>query len=94
MSQFSFSVALAVTQSVLASTKWLSVKLQGPYVDVACAHRDIDTVKATLQGTRCNVNTIDALHPSNRNGSRCWDQEVCTTPDEQSLAECPSTELQ
>ena len=38
------------TQSVLAYTKGLSVKLQGKYmyVHVALAHRDVDVMKATL----------------------------------------------
>ena len=58
MSQFSFTVALVATQNVLAYTKGLSVKLQGHYVDVARAHRDVDTVKATLQGVRSNVSTF------------------------------------
>lgn len=43
LSQFSFIVTLVATQSVLAYTKGLSVKLQGPYVDIACAHREIET---------------------------------------------------
>ena len=38
MSQFSFIVALVLTQKVLAYTKGLSVKLQGRYVDVVRAH--------------------------------------------------------
>ena len=50
LSQFSFVVTLVATQSVLAYTKGLSVKLQGAYVDVACAHREIETVKSTLEG--------------------------------------------
>ena len=58
MSQFSFTVALVATQSVLAYTKGLSVKLQDRYVDVAHAHRDVETVNATLQGARSNVSTF------------------------------------
>lgn len=58
MSQFSFTVALVATQNVLAYTKGLSVKLQGQYVDVARAHRDVENVKATIQGARSNVNTF------------------------------------
>ena len=38
LSQFSFVVTLVATQSVLAYTKGLSVKLQGAYVDVARGH--------------------------------------------------------
>ena len=59
LSQFSFIVTLVASHSVLAYTKGLSVKLQGPYVDVARAHREVETVKATLEGARCNV---DAYH--------------------------------
>jgi len=60
MSQSAFIVALVTTQSILAYTKGLSVKLQGPYVDVARAHREIKTVKAALQGIRSNVTTFHA----------------------------------
>ena len=60
LSQFSFIVTLVVTQSVLAYTKGLSVKLQGPYMDVARAHREIETVKATLEEARSNVDTYHA----------------------------------
>ena len=52
--------ALVTTQSILAYSKGLSVKLQGPYVDVARAHREIETVKAALQGIRSNVTTFHA----------------------------------
>ena len=38
LSQFSFVATLVATQSVLAYTKSLSVKLQGAYVDVARGH--------------------------------------------------------
>jgi len=41
MSQFSFIVTLVSTHYVLAYTKGLSVKLQGPYVDIARAHLQI-----------------------------------------------------
>ena len=58
MLHFSFIVALVATHRVLAYTKGLSVKLQGPYVDVARAHREIETVKATLQGVRSNVESF------------------------------------
>lgn len=56
MSQFSFVVALVATQNILTYTKGLSVKLQGPYVDVVRAYRDIKNVKATLLGARSRVN--------------------------------------
>ena len=38
ISQFTFIVALVLTQRVLAYTKGLSVTLQGRYVDVANMH--------------------------------------------------------
>ena len=41
LSQFPFIVGLHITQAVLGYTKGLSIKLQGKYVDVARAHRDI-----------------------------------------------------
>lgn len=47
MSQFSFIVALVLTQKVLSYTKGLSIKLQGRYVDVVRAHREIETVRST-----------------------------------------------
>ena len=59
ISQFSFIVALALTQKVLAYTKGLSVKLQGTYTDVVCAHRDVESVKTTVKRVRSRV---DAFH--------------------------------
>ena len=58
MSQFSFIVALVLTQKVLAYTKGLSVKLQGRYVDVVRAHRDIERVKTTIRGVRSRVDSF------------------------------------
>ena len=58
--RFSFIMALVATQRVLAYTKGLSVKLQGPYVDVARAHREIENVQTTLQGVRSNVKSFHA----------------------------------
>ena len=60
MLRFSFIMALVATQRVLAYTKGLSVKLQGPYVDVAHAHREIENVQTTLQGVRSNVKSFHA----------------------------------
>ena len=60
MSQFSFIVALVHTQNVLAYTKGLSVKLQGRYVDVVRAHRDIESVRTTLRGVRSRVDDFHA----------------------------------
>jgi len=48
MSQFSFIVTLVATQNVLAYIKGLCIKLQGAYVDVARAHREITNVKETF----------------------------------------------
>ena len=47
LSQFQFIVTLKVTQSVLAYTRALSVKLQGRYSDIARAYREVDNVKST-----------------------------------------------
>ena len=60
LSQFSFIVTLTATQNVLAYIKGLSVKLQGRYVDIARAHREISNLKATLQNIRSNVNSFHA----------------------------------
>ena len=49
LSQFSFIVTLTVTQNILAYIKGLSVKLQGRYVDIARAYREISNLKTTLQ---------------------------------------------
>lgn len=55
MSQFSFVVALVLSQKILAYTKGLSIKLQGRYVDVVRAHRDIQSVKTTLKNVRYQI---------------------------------------
>ncbi len=61
MSQFSFIVALISSQTVLGYTKGLSVKLQGRYVDVVRAYRDIESIKTTVKGARSRV---DSFHSS------------------------------
>ena len=61
MSQFSFVVSLVTTQKVLSYTRGLSVKLQGRYVDVARAYRDIEVVQNTLKTFRSNVDTFHNL---------------------------------
>lgn len=58
VSQFSFVVTLVVTQTILAFTRGLSVKLQGRYVDVCRAHRDIESVKTALEAARSGVDTF------------------------------------
>ena len=55
MSQFSFIVALVLTQKVLAYTKGLSVKLQGRYVDVVRAYKNVESVRTTLRGVWSRV---------------------------------------
>ena len=55
LSQFSFLVTLLVPQRILGYTRGLSVKLQGRYVDVVRAHKDIESVKNDLEGTRSQV---------------------------------------
>ena len=47
-----------MTQAILGYTKDLSIKLQGKYVDVAHAHRDIEQVKSTLLNARRNVESF------------------------------------
>jgi len=56
--QFSFNVTLVSTHNVLAYTKGLSVKLQGPYVDIVRAHHEITNVKETLKKAWSNVNAL------------------------------------
>ena len=48
-------VSLVLSQKILAYTKGLSVKLQGRYMDVAQAHRDIECVKTAINGVRLRV---------------------------------------
>ena len=47
-------VALALSQKVFAYTKWLSIKLQGRYVDVR-AHQDIESVRTNIRDVRSRV---------------------------------------
>ncbi len=60
LSQFQFIVTLKVTQSVLAYTRALSVKLQGCYSDIARAYREVENVKSTACDLRYNVNRFHA----------------------------------
>ena len=53
--RFSFVVALVFTQKILSYIKALSVKLQGRYVDIIRAYREIENVKSTLSKLRSNV---------------------------------------
>ena len=57
MSQFSFMVALVLSQKSLLTQKgsvW-SCKGDGQYVDVVWAHKDIESVKAVISGVRSRV---------------------------------------
>ena len=81
MSQFSFMVALVLSQKILAYTKGLSVKLQGRYVDVVRAHRDIESVKAVISGVRSRV---DDFH------SQVYEQ-VLTLSQSVNIAVCTTT---
>ena len=65
MSQFSFMIALVLSQKILAYTKGLSVKLQGRYVDVVWAHRDIESVKAVISGV---LSRVDDFHSQVQRG--------------------------
>ena len=60
VSQFSFVVALVLTQKVLGYTKGLSIKLQGRYVDMARAHKDIKSVKNIVKQKRSEVDSFHA----------------------------------
>ena len=55
MSQFSFIVTLVKDPGLHQRT---SVKLQGCYTDVVRAHREIETVKATIRDVRSRVDTF------------------------------------
>ena len=35
--------------------------MQGRYVDVVCAHREIETIRATVKDVRSNVDTFHTL---------------------------------
>lgn len=61
LSQISFVMTVASTQRILAHTKWLSVKLQGHYDDVASAHKGIESIKAALN--RDFAMTHNFTHP-------------------------------
>ena len=68
LSQFSFICTLVVTETILACTKGLSVKLQGRYIDAIRAHKDIETVTSVVKGFRSEVDSFhdqyyhEALH--------------------------------
>ena len=51
-------MSLVLTRKVLAYTKGLSIKLQGRYVDIVRAYRDINSVKDCLKKARISVDTF------------------------------------
>ena len=55
LSRFPFIVAIVVTKEVLGYTQGLSVKLQGRYVDIVKAHKDVNLVLDTLKDGRSNT---------------------------------------
>ena len=60
LSRFPFIFALVVTKEVLAYTKGLSIKLQGRYVDIVKAHREIEFVQSTVQSARDDIDNFHA----------------------------------
>ena len=58
--RFSFAVVLVITQKILSYIKALSVKLQGRYVDIVRAYREIENVKSTLAKLRTDVERFHA----------------------------------
>ena len=58
--RFSFAVALVITQKILLYIKAVSVKLQGRYVDIVRAYREIENVKSTLAKLRTDVERFHA----------------------------------
>ena len=58
-SRFPFIIALVITTDVLANTKALSRKLQGCYVDIVRAYKQVSFVKSTLKSA---MDGVDHLH--------------------------------
>lgn len=56
-----FIVALEASHNLLAYTRGLSVKLQGPYVDVSYAYNEIESVKSVLRGSRSSVDSFHSI---------------------------------
>ena len=55
LSQFSLIFTLMMVHTILASTRGLSIKLQARYMDIVCAHSDMDMVKSALKGYRSRI---------------------------------------
>ena len=60
LTRFPFLISLVVTKEVLGYTKALSVKLQGRYVDVVRAYKDVSFVQQTLRSAREGVDSFHA----------------------------------
>ena len=58
LTRFPFLISLVVTKEVHGYTKALSVKLQGRYVDVVRAYRDVTFVQETLHSAREGVDSF------------------------------------
>ena len=58
LTRFPFLISLVVTKEVLGYTKALSIKLQGRYVDVVRAFRDVSFVQETLRSAREGVDSF------------------------------------
>ncbi len=58
LTRFPFLISLVVTKEVLGYTKALSIKLQGRYVDVVQAFRDVTFVQETLCSAREGVDSF------------------------------------
>jgi len=63
----------------LSYTKGLSVKLQGPYVDIARAHHEVCTLKSSLKRLRQDVNNFHSrIHKQTMTIARSVGVEECT----------------
>ena len=62
LSRFPFIIALM--KDVLAHTKALSTRLQGRYIDIVKAYKEVEFVKSTLKGARDGVDGFHMMIPS------------------------------
>ena len=82
--QFPMIVALIITREILLITKGLSIKLQGPYVDMVRAYNDIAGVKKQVTENR---NMAEEFH------QRVYDIAIALA-DEVGVSECMRRTLQ
>ena len=61
LSQFSFIVAFVLAQKILSYMKGLSTKLQGRYIDVVRAYRDVELVNTTIKDGRSDYDSFHTL---------------------------------